>query len=440
MPGGNDNEVNALYEIACNTRAMAINAGVADPGGNGYVNDEDALSQQIACNLFATNQALGGTCSPTWVDQATAWQAILQLSVELASLTGTPSDQGFYELPLNGVLCNLEQVATNTGSSTPPPQNLNATPGIGAVNLNWDVDGAPDSFNVYRSLVDGGPYTFLANVGGGFSGYDDGAVSQGTTYYYVVTAVLGGVESVYSNQASAAPISDLQLFINQLLDFAPDLLIIADTFVGSNGDPVASAPDSSGNNNPMVQANAGRRPTLGSGPNGKKAYVFAGPGVTGYLQCPFPGLTTMASVVVFNSPVGENTNTNRMVGTMGGLDGAYAGPNTPIMQFVNAPSIGIFGSAFGAALPITPGSWQSNACWITGLGSKMLDQDGNSNVSAVGGSEAPDPAVYAAIGGDSAGAALCFTGGIAFHARWATAPSDSDIAAFLALVNAYYGL
>ena len=437
MPGGNDNEVNALYEIACNTRQMAINAG-ATPPDSGFVNDEAALSNIIACNMALTITGLGGTCLPTWVDQATAWQAILIMSVELASLTGTPSNQGFLELPLAGVLCNLEQVATNTGASVPPPENLNVSvTGPDSLRLDWDPPAgpSPDSYNIYRSLIDGGPYTLLVNVDGLEVSYDDNAVSDHKTYYYVLRSVVGGIESVDSNQASGVPLNDLDIFINNLLPFAPDLLIIADSKVGNNGDPVPSAPDSSGHNNPMEQANGAKQPILAAGPNGKKSYQFDG--TDDFLQCPFAGLTKMASVVVFARD-GASGVADRIASLTAAIDGTDAGIQTPVSQYLGADVLNSYynGVTIASTL-ISDTNFHSSSAWLDGTnGNITLDGAPGTSSPAV---ETALPGAYAVIGGLSGGG-FNLNGKIAFHARWATAPADGDIAAFLDIVNTYYGL
>ncbi|MGB8321470.1 MAG: choice-of-anchor D domain-containing protein [Candidatus Acidiferrum sp.] len=90
---------------------------------------------------------------------------------------------------------------TSNPSPTPTP-----TPGAHTVHLTW---GASDStavgYRLYRSDVAGGPYSSVNGSNIDALAYDDTAVTSGTTYYYVVTAVNGaGEESVYSNQATAA--------------------------------------------------------------------------------------------------------------------------------------------------------------------------------------------------------------------------------------------
>ncbi|MEK3722333.1 hypothetical protein [Paenibacillus sp. FSL H8-0034] len=89
---------------------------------------------------------------------------------------------------------------------TPPsiPINLNAVAGNAVIDLTWTAVTGATGYNIKRSTTAGGPYTTVAtNVYG--SPYTDTTVTNGTTYYYVVTAVNAGGESGNSNEASATP-------------------------------------------------------------------------------------------------------------------------------------------------------------------------------------------------------------------------------------------
>jgi serine protease AprX len=70
------------------------------------------------------------------------------------------------------------------------PMNLVATAGDGEVSLNWDVNSESDfsSYRVYRATGSSGSYT---NIGPslGTNAYIDNSVTNGTTYYYFVTAL-----------------------------------------------------------------------------------------------------------------------------------------------------------------------------------------------------------------------------------------------------------
>lgn len=101
------------------------------------------------------------------------------------------------------------------------------------VTLTWEMPTAdtngnpatPDGARIYRSMSSGGPYTFMDQLSGSTAtSYVFASVCPGT-YYYVVTATLGGTESVYSNEASAvvpATLSSLKPRHPELIQF-PDL-------------------------------------------------------------------------------------------------------------------------------------------------------------------------------------------------------------------------
>ena len=84
------------------------------------------------------------------------------------------------------------------------PTGLVASGGIEQVGLSWQPSSNAISYNVYRATNSGGPYTMVNNVAS--TDYADiQIIGNGTTYYYVVTAVnsLAG-ESGYSAEVSAS--------------------------------------------------------------------------------------------------------------------------------------------------------------------------------------------------------------------------------------------
>jgi fibronectin type 3 domain-containing protein len=78
-----------------------------------------------------------------------------------------------------------------------------ATAGNAQVALSWSGSTGATSYNVKRSTTSGGPYTTVASPTA--TSYTDTGLTNGTTYYYVVTAVNSAGESGNSNQASATP-------------------------------------------------------------------------------------------------------------------------------------------------------------------------------------------------------------------------------------------
>jgi hypothetical protein len=92
------------------------------------------------------------------------------------------------------------------GGTMPPaaPTGLTAAPGNAQVTLNWSSVSGATGYNVKRSTVSGGPYE---TVGAGVTttGFADSGLNNGTTYYYVVSAVNSAGESADSTQVSAVP-------------------------------------------------------------------------------------------------------------------------------------------------------------------------------------------------------------------------------------------
>ena len=84
------------------------------------------------------------------------------------------------------------------------PQSLTAVAGNAVVDLSWGSVSDTVSYTVKRATTAGGPYSVIADEQTGTS-YSDTDVTNGTTYYYVVTAVNSAGESANSNEANATP-------------------------------------------------------------------------------------------------------------------------------------------------------------------------------------------------------------------------------------------
>jgi hypothetical protein len=83
------------------------------------------------------------------------------------------------------------------------PAGLLATGGNAAVSLGWSASGGATSYNVKRSMNSGSGYTTLTNTA--TTSYHDTSVSNGTTYYYMVSAANAGGEGTNSAEAGARP-------------------------------------------------------------------------------------------------------------------------------------------------------------------------------------------------------------------------------------------
>ncbi|HEX4440973.1 MAG TPA: galactose oxidase-like domain-containing protein [Thermoanaerobaculia bacterium] len=104
---------------------------------------------------------------------------------------------------------------THTASTTllvnlAPPASLTATPGNAQVSLSWPASVGANGYHVKRAIASGGPYVGIGCPTG--LSYVDAGLTNGTTYFYLVSASYAGGpdaggESSNSAIASATPIS-----------------------------------------------------------------------------------------------------------------------------------------------------------------------------------------------------------------------------------------
>jgi hypothetical protein len=137
--------------------------------------------------------------------------------VTIASTSGTTytyTDTGL----LDGTNYYYVVSALNTGGESPISVEVSAMPlfspaptnlivtatGYGFINLAWSPSAGASSYNVKRSPTANGVFTIIANTTGITN--SDTSVSNGTTYYYVVTAInAGGENPTNSPMVSARP-------------------------------------------------------------------------------------------------------------------------------------------------------------------------------------------------------------------------------------------
>ena len=141
-------------------------------------------------------------------------------------------------------------VSATPAGPPPVPTGFSAVGGAnGLVPLSWSPSFGATSYNLKRATINGGPYTTIFSVTG--TNYNDGNVTNGVTYYYVLTAVGPNGESTNTAQVSATPLTPVVV-----------TWFKADAIAGLvNGAAVASWLDSSGNGFTAAQATAGARPT-----------------------------------------------------------------------------------------------------------------------------------------------------------------------------------
>jgi autotransporter-associated beta strand protein len=206
-------------------------------------------------NLTAT--AGGSQIALSWnvVAGARSYQLFRSLTnggpyTQVATVTAT----NYMDAPLvNGTNFYVVKAANAVGTSAnsaqasailqvPPPATptgLAATAGNAQVGLTWNASSGAASYNLKRATVNGGPYSTITNVTE--TSYTDTDVANGTTYYYVISAVNPGGESSDSAQVAAAPSPNLPSPIHRYSFNETSGTSASDSLGGANGTLLGNA-------------------------------------------------------------------------------------------------------------------------------------------------------------------------------------------------------
>ncbi len=92
------------------------------------------------------------------------------------------------------------------GASVPPvPVGLTATAGDAQVALSWSASSGATGYYVKRSTASGGPYRQIAALAG--TSFTDTGLTNGTEYFYAVSAYNSAGASANSAEANATPMA-----------------------------------------------------------------------------------------------------------------------------------------------------------------------------------------------------------------------------------------
>ncbi len=88
-----------------------------------------------------------------------------------------------------------------------PPTGLTASAGNAAVALSWTASAGATGYTVKRATTPGGPYTAQGTTAA--TTFTNSSLTNGTSYYYIVTATAAGIESGPANETTADPVASL---------------------------------------------------------------------------------------------------------------------------------------------------------------------------------------------------------------------------------------
>jgi len=207
----NGNTINSMYFVPKTGNA----AGLIRFGLNGQLLEAPAATQ------FATNTwthvaiTLSGSTATLYLNGAvvasstamtnepsglgsTATNYLGKSAGTDPNLSATLDEFLIYETPLSAA-----DIAVLAALPAGPP-NPTAASGDTRVDLGWTPVAGANTYTVRRSTTNVGPYTSIATVPG--SGYSDSSVTNGTSYFYVLTIANGAGQGSTSAQVSATPL------------------------------------------------------------------------------------------------------------------------------------------------------------------------------------------------------------------------------------------
>jgi beta-galactosidase len=167
-----------VVPTAANNINFSISGGAIIGVGNGNPSSHEAdkASQRMVFNGLA--------------------EVIVQSTNQPGSIVLTATSSG-----LTSTNITITEAATLPAPAA--PTGVAAVGGTnGPVMVSWDMVPGAFTYNVKRATTSGGPYAVIAANAGG-NGFNDAAVSNLVTYYYVVTAVNAYGESLNSLEVSA---------------------------------------------------------------------------------------------------------------------------------------------------------------------------------------------------------------------------------------------
>ncbi|HEV7573012.1 MAG TPA: DNA/RNA non-specific endonuclease [Thermoanaerobaculia bacterium] len=263
---------NPITTVAQNAAPFTVNVSGSDDGG---IYNWSATPGTGVANVSATSGQTAATVTFT-VALTAGFSGTATFTASLTDNVNTPANQ-----------------AVNITVVVPPaaPTGVNATAGNGHVALTWSAVGGATSYNVKRSTTSGSGYATIASPA--TTSYDDTSAANGTTYYYVISAVNSGVEGANSSQVSGTPAGAP----------AAPLGVAAtggDTQISLAWNSVAGA----------TSYNVKRSTTSGSGYS-----TIVSPTTTSYIDTGLTNGTTYYYVITAVGPGGESVNSSEVSAT-----------------------------------------------------------------------------------------------------------------------------
>jgi fibronectin type 3 domain-containing protein len=201
--------VNAAGQSSKSTEASATTqvalpgapASLTATGGNAQVSLRwSASNGAVSYDIYRSTTSGGegstpfmtGVTATTFIDTGLAAGTTYYYQVSAVNAAGQSSK-------------STEASATTQVSLPATPANLTATGGNAQVSVSWGASNGAVSYDIYRSTTSGGEGSTPFKTGVTGTSFTDTGLTNGTTYFYQVTAVDAAGQSSKSAEASATP-------------------------------------------------------------------------------------------------------------------------------------------------------------------------------------------------------------------------------------------
>ena len=125
-----------------------------------------------------------------------------------------------------------------------PPSNVIASAGDAQVSLSWDAVSGAESYNIYFANQDGvSSDSYDTKIASVISPFVVDGLSNGVTYYFVITAENSNNESGISEQAQATPLGDSNGNVHPIANAGADQQVFEGNSISLDG---SSSSDSDG--------------------------------------------------------------------------------------------------------------------------------------------------------------------------------------------------
>ncbi len=185
--------------------------------GNGYLVVADYNNNKLkiidsggyVTRLYGVSSTYWGTSYPGWHDgTVNPTESIDPVEARQPCAVVVANDGTVYATE---IYYSLLRVATGTGLTGPPPPPptapsiISVITNFGQVTLTWSTVNSATNYYLKRSTNSGGAYSTIFS--GSSTNYNDTNIVNGTTYYYVVSAINSSGEGPNSAEVSATPLA-----------------------------------------------------------------------------------------------------------------------------------------------------------------------------------------------------------------------------------------